>query len=135
MLVDEEPVCSKPYPLPYALRQELKDEIKEMLDMGISQKLSSPYVSSVVIVRKKDGSNHSCIDYRKLSKLTILDPYPMKILKNLFQQFRKSLFFSKINLSKSNVGKENVSKTVFVTPEEHINFSKSPLACKIPVQR
>ena len=29
-LLDEEPVCLKPYPLPYALRQELKDEIKEM---------------------------------------------------------------------------------------------------------
>ena len=27
-LVDEEPVCLKPYPLPYALRQELKDKIR-----------------------------------------------------------------------------------------------------------
>ena len=36
-LIDEEPVRLKPYPLPYALRQELKDEIREMLDMGSSE--------------------------------------------------------------------------------------------------
>ena len=34
-LENEEPVRLKPYPLPYALRQELKNEIKEMLDMGV----------------------------------------------------------------------------------------------------
>ena len=29
-LIDEEPVCLKPYPLPYVLRQELKEEIKKI---------------------------------------------------------------------------------------------------------
>ena len=48
-LVDEEPVRLKPYPLPYALRQELKDEIREMLDMGVIRKSSSPYASPIVI--------------------------------------------------------------------------------------
>ena len=98
-LVDEEPVLSKLYPLPYALSQEIKDEIKEMLVMGINRKSSWPYASSVVIVRKKDGSNHICIDYKKSSKPTILDPNSMKILNDLFQQLRKSQFFSKINLN------------------------------------
>ena len=53
-LVDKEPVHLKPYPLPYALWQELKDEIREMLDMGVIRKSSSPYASPVVIVKKKD---------------------------------------------------------------------------------
>ena len=60
-LVDEDPVRLKPYPLPYALRQELKNEIKEMLDMGVIRKSSSPYASPAVIV-KKDGSNSICVD-------------------------------------------------------------------------
>ena len=96
-LVDEEPVISTPYPLPYALRLVLKDEIKEMLDMEI---VSSPYALSVIIVKKKVGLNRGYLDYRNLNKLTISDPDPIKTSKSLFQKLEKSQFFSKIDLSK-----------------------------------
>ena len=49
-LMDEEPVRLKPYPLRYALRQELKDKIREMLDMGAIRKLSSPYASPILFI-------------------------------------------------------------------------------------
>ena len=131
-LVDEKPVYLKPYPLPYALRQELKDEIREMLDMGVIRKSSSPYASPVVIVKKKDGLNCICVDYRKLNKVTISDAEPMKTSEDLFQQLGKSKFFSKIDLSKGYwqipVAEEDVFKTAFVTPEVHINFLKCSLA-------
>ena len=84
-LIDEECVRLKPYLLPYALRQELKDEIKEMLDMEVIRKSSSPYASPVVIVKKKDGSNGICMDYRKLNKVTIADPESIKTSEDLFQ--------------------------------------------------
>ena len=83
-LINEEPVCLKPYSLPYALWQELKDETKEMLDMGVIRKSSSPYASLMVIVKKMYGSNRICIDYRKLNKVTISNPEPMKTLEDLF---------------------------------------------------
>ena len=60
-LVDEEPVRSKPQPLPYALRQELESETTEILYMAIIQKLSSPFASLMVIVKKKEGSNRICV--------------------------------------------------------------------------
>ena len=93
-LVDEELVHLKAYSLPYALRQELKDEIREMLDMGVIRKSSSPYASPVVIVKKKDGSDHICVDYRKLNKVRIADPEPMKTSEDLFQQLGKSKFYT-----------------------------------------
>ena len=34
-LTDSTPIRSKPYPLPYAIRENLKTEIQEMLDLGI----------------------------------------------------------------------------------------------------
>ena len=77
-LVDEEPVRLKPYLLPYALRQELKDEIRKILDMGVIRKSSSLYASLIVIVKKTDGSNRICVDYKKLNKVTISDLEPMK---------------------------------------------------------
>ena len=54
---NEDPVRSKPYLLPYAVREELKGEIKDMLELGIIRKSDSPYASSIVIVKKNDGSN------------------------------------------------------------------------------
>ena len=121
-LVDEEPVYLRPYPLPYALRQELKDEIREMLDMGVIRKSSSTYALPVVIVKKKDGSNRICVNYRKLNKVTIADPEPMKTSEDLFQQLGKSKFFSKIDLSKGYwqipIAEEDVFKTAFVTSND-----------------
>ena len=133
-LIDEEPVRLKPYPLPYALRQELKEEIKEMLDMGVIRKSSSPYASPVVIVKKKDGSNRICVDYRKLNKVTISDPEPMRTSEDLFQQLGKSKFFSKIDLSKGYwqipVAKEDIVKTAFVTPDGTYEFLRMPFGMK-----
>ena len=133
-LVDEEPVRLKPYPLPYALRQELKEEIKEMLDMGVIRKSSSPYASPVVIVKKKDGLNRICVDYRKLNKVTISDPEPMRTSEDLFQQLGKSKFFSKIDLSKGYwqipVAEEDIFKTAFVTPDGTYEFLRMPFGMK-----
>ena len=56
-----DPVRSKPYPIPYRLREMLKNDIRDMLRMGVIRRSTSPYASPVVIVRKKDGSNRVCI--------------------------------------------------------------------------
>ena len=99
-LTDSTPIRSKRYPLPYAIRKNLKTKIQEMLDREIIRASASPYASPIVIVKKKDGSNRICIDYRKLNKVTVADPEPMKTPEDLIQRLRKSCYFSKIDLSK-----------------------------------
>ena len=42
--------------------------IQEMLDIGAICKLHSPWVSAVVLVRKKDGGLRFYIDLRKLNE-------------------------------------------------------------------
>ncbi|GFO16833.1 Zinc finger protein [Plakobranchus ocellatus] len=79
------PVRQRPYPVPYAMRQTLRDELREMDDLGVIRKSSSPYASPVVVVKKKDGTNRVCIDYRRLNKLTIFDPQPMTPPVDIFQ--------------------------------------------------
>ena len=44
---------------------------------GYIEPSTSPYVSGLVLVCKKDGSLHVCVDYRKLNQDTISDRYPM----------------------------------------------------------
>ena len=129
-LTENEPIRSKPYPLPYAVREELRGEIREMISLGIIRESSSPYASPVVIVKKKDGSNRICVDYRKLNKLTIADPEPMITAEDLFQQLGRSRYFSKIDLSKGYwqipVAEEDVPKTAFVTPDGCYKFLRMP---------
>ena len=99
-LTNNIPVRSRPYPLPYALRENLKREIQDMLSLGIIRESNSSFASPIVIVKKKDGSDRICVDYRKLNKLTVADPEPMVTAEDLFQRLRKSKYYSKIDLSK-----------------------------------
>ena len=133
-LTDSTPIRSKLYPLPYAIRENLKTEIQEMLDLGIIRTSASPYACPIVIVKKKDISNRICVDYRKLNKVTVADPEPMKTPKDLFQRLGKSNYFSKIDLSKEYwqipVAEEDVKKTAFVTPDGNYEFIPMPFEMK-----
>ena len=76
-LTDDKPIRCKPYPLPHAMRKELRNEVDSML----VRPSTSPYASPIVMVKKKDGSNRVCVDFRKLNKITEVDPDPMRWLK------------------------------------------------------
>ena len=133
-LIDEEPVASRPYPLPYAMREDLKAEIQQMKELGVIRESDSAYASPIVIVKKKDGTNRICVDYRKLNCLTVGDPEPMVTAESLFQKLAKAKFFSKIDLSKGYwqfpVAEEDISKTAFVTPDGKYEFLRMPFGMK-----
>ena len=105
-----------------------------MLDLGIIRTSASPYASPIVVVKKKDGSNRICVDYRKLNKVTVANPEPMKTPEDLFQRLGKSNCFSKIDLSKRYwqipAAEEDVKKTVFVTPDRNYEFIRIPFGMR-----
>ncbi|XP_068240035.1 uncharacterized protein [Palaemon carinicauda] len=130
VILDTACAVSKPYPVPYGVRASLRKEIKDMLDMGIIQESASPYASPVVMVKKSDGSNRVCIDFRKLNRITIFDPEPMVTADDVFARLSESNFFTKIDFTKGywqiKVRSEDVPKTAFVTPDGQYEFLKMP---------
>ncbi|GFN91293.1 Zinc finger protein [Plakobranchus ocellatus] len=84
------PMRQRPYPVPYVMRQTLREELREMEELGVIRKSSSPYASPVVVDKKKDGTNRVCIDYRRLNKLTIFYPQPMTPPADIFQGMEKN---------------------------------------------
>ena len=55
---------------------EVREHLKLMLDAGVVRLSNSPWCNAVVLVRKKDGSLHFCIDFRRLNALTVrLSPF------------------------------------------------------------
>ena len=129
-LTSDEPVRSRPYPVPYSMRESLRKDIADMIKMGVIRESSSPYASPVVVVKKKDNTNRVRVDYRKLNKLTVFDPEPMPTAEHLFQKLSVDKFFSKIDLSKgywqTAIPEEDISKTAFVTPDGSYEFLKMP---------
>jgi hypothetical protein len=59
----------------------------------------SLWVTIVVLVRKKYGTNQFCIDYRKLNQVTKFDSEPMGILEDMMAQLDGKKFFTMIDLS------------------------------------
>ena len=129
-LTDDTPIRCKPYPLPYAMREELRNEVDTMLEMGVVRPSTSPYASPIVMVKKKDGSNRVCVDFQKLNKITKVDPEPMMTAEDLFRRLSGKKYLSKIDLTKGYwqipVAPEDVHKTAFVTPDGQYEFTTMP---------
>ena len=71
-------------------------------------------------IQDSDGSNRVCVDFRKLNKITEVDPEPMTTDEDLFRRLSGMKYLSKIDLTKeywqTPVAPEDVYKTVFLTP-------------------
>ena len=105
-----------------------------MTDTGIVRESSSPYTSPLVVVKKKDGSNRMCVDYRKLNLVTVADPAPVSTAEDLFGKLGKCQYYSTIDLNKGYwqmpFAEEDIRKTAFVTPDGCHEFLRMPFGMK-----
>ena len=112
------------------MREELRNKVDTMLEMGVVRPSTSPYASPIVMVKKKDGSNRVCVDFRKLNKIAEVDPEPMTTAEDLFQRPSGKKYLSKIDLTKGYwqipVAPEDMHKTAFVTPDGQYKFTRMP---------
>ena len=126
----DQPIRSKQYPVPFALKEDIKKEIENMLQLGIIEPSNSPYASPVVMVKISDGSYRFCCDFRKLNSVTIFDADPFGNPDAIVAKLTRGKFFSKIDLSKGywQIRMKESSKllTAFVTSEGFFAFKKMP---------
>ena len=129
-LTSDEPIRSRPYPIPYNLRQVIKEEVDKMLELGVIEKSDSPYASPVVLVKKPDGSNRFCIDFRKLNRVTVFDAEPMTRSDDIFVKLSKDKYLSKIDMAKGYwqipVSEDDKQYTAFITHDGLYQFKRMP---------
>ena len=99
-LTSTEPVRSKMYPAPYKLQEVIDKEVKEMSAMNIIERSEAAYSSPIVMVKKPDGSNRVCINFKALNAITVFDPEPMISADDILPKLTGSKFYSKFDFCK-----------------------------------
>ena len=85
--------------MPYSKRKDIQKEVESMNQMRVIEPSNSEFNAPVVLVKKKDGINRFCIDFRKLNAITKLDPEPMSNIEDLMTlQSTKINIFLKIEI-------------------------------------
>ena len=81
-----------------AERAVIKEMTKDMLERGAIQYSTSPWASPVILVKKKDGKQRFCIDFRKLNQVTTRDVYPIPRIDDCLHALGGNAFFSTFDL-------------------------------------
>ncbi|CAI5689901.1 unnamed protein product [Oreochromis niloticus] len=93
------PVKQHPRRMAGEKQQHAGQQIYDSLQSGLAQRSCSSWASSIVMVRKKDGTYRLCIDYRALNDRTITDAYPLPRIQDTLDTLSTARWFSTLDLA------------------------------------
>ena len=129
-LTDNEPVQKNYLSIPRPLYSEIKAYIEDLLNTNFIRKSTSPYSSSVVCVRKKDGGLRLCVDYRNLNKKTVPDRYPIPRIQETLDNLGGNQWFSVLDQGKAyhqgSLDRQSQPLTAFITPWGSYEWTRIP---------
>lgn len=130
LLPGSAPVNSKPYRYCPQHKDEIEKQVKELLTAGLITHSSSPFVSPVLLVLKKDGSWRFCVDYRKLNAITVKNRFPMPLMEEILDELAGTQYFTKLDMRSGyhqvRMKEEDEHKTAFKTHHGHYQFKVMP---------
>ena len=92
------PVRIPPRRIPAHYRKEVDRLIHTMLEQGVIEESSSPWMAPAVFVPKKSGELRLCVDYRELNKKTTRDAYPLPLPDEVQDRLSGSTVFTTLDL-------------------------------------
>nr|CAE04013.2 OSJNBa0045O17.10 [Oryza sativa Japonica Group] len=130
LLPNAKPVTKKPYRYYPEQKDEIEKQVTQMLQQGIIQSSVSPFASSVLLVKKKDGTWRFCVDYRGLNEIIVKNKYPMSEVEELLDELAGAQWFTKLDLRSGyhqiRLVEQDEAKTAFRTHQGHYEFKVMP---------
>ena len=83
--------------IPLPLLEEVCTSLRDMLEAGAIHLSQSPWCNAVVLVQKKDGTLHFCMDSRHLNTHTKKDSYPLPHIQEALESMAGSAHFSSMD--------------------------------------
>jgi hypothetical protein len=72
--------------------------VEEMLEVDIIRPSQISYSELVVMVFKKYGSWHMCLDYKELNKITIKDKFSIPFIDEFLDELHGAIYFKNLDL-------------------------------------
>ena len=116
---DHPPIRQRTYRVPEAQKRRIEQCIDEMLEQDIVQPSTSPWSSPEVLVRKPDGSDRFCVDFRKVNSVTKKDSYPLPRIAETLDVLSGAQFMSSLDLRSGywqiSMDSSSTEKTAFIS--------------------
>src|SRR6266508_4539728 len=108
----------------------MKKKNERILKDGIIKKSKSPWVSTVILVSKKDGSIRFCVNYKKTNAITIVDAHPLPIVNDTIDKIGGKKYYTSIDLASGywqvEMDENSQDITAFVIPWGLYQFNVMP---------
>lgn len=127
---DHDPIKNRPYRVPLNKRQIIDKAVKEMLDAKIIDRSQSPWSFPLVVVKKKDGSDRMCVDFRTLNKIVKPVSFPLPLIDDILCLLGKARYFTALDLKSGywqvQLDEKSKEKTAFACHKGLFQFNRMP---------
>ncbi len=111
-------------------RKIITEMTNEMLTNYVVRPFTSPWASPIVLVKKKDGKQRFCIDFRKLNQVTTRDVYPIPRIDDCLDALGGNTLFSTFDMHAGYwqipMIEQDKAKTAFITDSGLFEFNVMP---------
>jgi hypothetical protein len=123
LLPDIVPINCMPYRYSPQQKTEIERPMTNMLQSGIVIPSLNPFATSILLIKKKDGTWRFYVDYRKLNVATIKNNFPMPIINEFLDEIAGAKYFTKLDLRHGlhqiRMTAQDEFKTTFKTHDGH----------------
>ncbi|XP_076545712.1 uncharacterized protein LOC143305557 [Osmia lignaria lignaria] len=129
-LKEDKVINYHPYRLSISEREKVREIIDDLLANNIIRESASPFASPIILVKKKNGKDRMCVDFRALNRITVKDRYPLPLIEDQLDRLGRGKYYTILDMTSGfyqiSIAEDSIEKTAFVTPDGHYEFLRMP---------